>query len=138
MKCYPDTGRGVILFLFACLPLTGCVVTEIHDEMVTTNDRLSTIEQQLELIAEANVLLDDGNQRLGSVYERLNRMESIDATLTSIDASLQALDEHLASLRTTIENIDGSIPFLKFSDGPKDKQDQAESPGTTAQVGSDP
>jgi prefoldin subunit 5 len=122
-----------VLSLLACLPmLGGCIVQDIHDELVGVNARLERVEETLGKI-------DTTNRQLATLEARLNtldRLESIDASLKSIDAELVAingeldpikgslvnLDEHLTSLRKTISNIDSTIPFLKLS-GDADEAD---------------
>jgi prefoldin subunit 5 len=128
-------ARGLaagLLIVTCCAPLGGCIVTDIHEEIVATNQRLESLEARLELIQEANELLDAGNEGLDEVQEKLETMKSIDESLQSVDASLKRLDEHLAALRATIENIDSTIPFLSISGKPEDLEEgEADAEGGT-------
>lgn len=122
--------------------LTGCVVGEIRDEMkaananleplksqiATGNEMLSLLAKRVEQVEHANALLEEGNEQLRLVADQLEVMESIQASLTSIDTSLKHLDDHLASLRSTIDNIDSTIPFLKISGDEEADQTVAEDP----------
>ena len=103
------------LLVTASFSVPGCIVSDIHEEMVRTNATLEQLDNRLELIERANAYLDTGNQQLTSLHQRLETMQSIDASLTSIDASLRGLDAHLASLRKTINKI----PFVKESPEPE-------------------
>lgn len=94
--------------VLAPISLSGCVVWDIHEQIVLTNERLTSLEAELDLVREANQLLAEGNAGLDEVHARLETMDSI-------DESLKELDGHLASLRATIDNIDSTIPFLRIS-----------------------
>jgi hypothetical protein len=59
------------------LPLGGCIVQDIHDEMVRANERLDRLELQLELVREANALLHTGNEELGEVQARLDTQSGL-------------------------------------------------------------
>jgi hypothetical protein len=121
---------AIVLSFFAMLP--GCVVWEIRDEMrgvntrldvvdaslTEVNDELTDIEVQLSdvrgSIEETNTYLDtvyggldDTNTSLEDMQERLSLLRSVQTSLTNIDT-------HLASLRKTINRIDGAIPFLSL------------------------
>jgi hypothetical protein len=105
------------------LPMHGCVVWEIRDEMIKANATLATADQSLrqtiELLEGVRAdlrALETTNRQLVLVGERLTSADERLQLLTPIDASLKALDAHLASLRTTLENIDSTIPFLSFAD----------------------
>jgi hypothetical protein len=127
------------LLLSLIFALPGCVVWEIRDEMrgvntrldkvestlqtvdaglTTVNDELTDIEVQLgdvrgtidntnEYLDSVYGGLDDTNTSLGDMQERLLLLRSVQTSLTNIDA-------HLASLRKTINRIDGAIPFLSL------------------------
>lgn len=118
-----------LLLAAAVLPLSGCVVWDIRDEMRGTNTRLDRVEQGLattntELtkvqdglkrldttntlidgVEKGLVRIDDTNSSLSGVQEQLGLLRSMDKSMTHLDA-------HLASLRTTLGRIDGMIPFL--------------------------
>ncbi len=110
----------------ACVPLGGCAfeyVRDIRDNLVVTNERLDRTEQLLQEVGRVNPKLDALQIQLDETKARLELVKSIDASLVSMDAtlksvdkSLASLDAHLASLRKTLENIDSTIPFLKFAD----------------------
>jgi prefoldin subunit 5 len=132
MTIVPSARRlaFVTALLTAGLALTGCVFDDIHSEMQSANanleplderiargnDVLVRLEAELQQVSRANDLLETGNERLESLEQRLAVMESVQQSLVSIDTTLKHLDAHLASLRKTIDNIDSTIPFLKFSD----------------------
>jgi prefoldin subunit 5 len=125
----PEAGeRGVnmkrpvfvrILVVAACgLAAPGCVVRDIHDELVGVNERLARVEVALGEIDRTNDALADLQVRL-ELLEKIasvdESLRSMDGQLHSIQGSLSNLDEHLASLRRTISNIDSTIPFLRLS-----------------------
>lgn len=127
------------LLLSLMFTLPGCVVWEIRDEMRGVNARLDQVEATLTTVNAGlgtvnNELtdieiqlgdvrgtidhtneyldsvyggLDDTNTSLGDMQERLLLLRSVQTSLTNIDA-------HLASLRKTINRIDGAIPFLSL------------------------
>jgi hypothetical protein len=104
-----------VLLVGLGLPLQGCVVWEIRDELRSANAQLGEVHESLkelektnQLIAEVEVGLgkiDTTNASLGDVDKRL-------MLLQQIEMSLGRLDVHLASLRKTIGKIDHAIPFL--------------------------
>jgi hypothetical protein len=106
------------LLVIVSIVLSGCVVGEIRDEMVTSNESISDTNLLLDGIRSD---IDQTNQRLNSLGERMDRNEAYLMRLESIDTSLKALDAHLASLRATLENIDSTIPFLSFADPADDE-----------------
>lgn len=127
------------LLLSLMFTLPGCVVWEIRDEMRGVNARLDQVETTLTSVnaglesvnSELTDIevqlgdvrgtidhtndyldsvyggLDDTNTSLGDMQERLLLLRSVQTSLTNIDA-------HLASLRKTINRIDGAIPFLSL------------------------
>lgn len=119
-----------ICLLAALAGLPGCVVNDIHTEMMITNQRLADLEVRLDEVRKVNEQLEAINE------DRLSMLASIDRSLISIDESLvkiegqlnpigeslSSVDEHLASLRRTINNIDSTIPFLKISGDGKEEQ----------------
>ena len=119
---------SLIVVFTACAP--GCIVAEIRDELLTSNESLRRSNQAL---AESNATLvqvrdelQGANQRLDSVEQRLATSHDGQAVLDSIAASLKAIDAHLATLRQTIENIDSRVPLVDFAD------DRATPPPPTA------
>lgn len=129
--------RLSLLASLALLP--GCVVWEIRDEMrsvntrldsvdasladvtselTSVNDELTDIEVQLgdvrSTIDGTNESLDDVQGGLGRTNNALSSVEEQLRLLRAIEASLSRLDTHLASLRKTINRIDGAIPFLSL------------------------
>jgi septal ring factor EnvC (AmiA/AmiB activator) len=126
--------RSRLLYAAMCVAmlatLPGCIVRDIHKELVEANARVAAVEQELQRIKRTNTLLDALQQ------ERLNILDSMQTTLValqerletmdSIDESLKKLDRHLASLRKTIDNIDSTIPFLKIGDDKSVEEDEAE------------
>ncbi len=114
------------------LALPGCVVWEIRDEMRGVNSRLDVVDASLN---EVNDELTDIEVQMGDVRASIDRTNTyldtvyggIDATntslidmqerlilLRSVQSSLVNIDAHLASLRKTINRIDGAIPFLSL------------------------
>jgi prefoldin subunit 5 len=113
------------LLVIASTILSGCVVGEIRDEMVTSNASISDTNLLLEGIRSD---IDQTNQQLVALAERMDRNENYLKRLETIDTSLKALDAHLASLRATLENIDSTIPFLSFAD--RDDEEATTQPAT--------
>lgn len=126
---------GFIRFLAALtcgLAAPGCVVRDIHKEMVGVNEHLARVEVALAEIDRTNDSLAELRVRL-ELLEKIasvdDSLRSMDGQLNSIQGSLSNLDQHLASLRRTISNIDSTIPFLRFS-GDQTEEDEPESPPT--------
>ncbi len=135
---------GLILALVAFLP--GCIVQDIHDQIALSNQKLTQIDESFAKVERANELLEkletQLDSTLGPIDENMSkireRLASIDAKLEAMDGNMTTMDErieavkgdlqavsaHLASLRKTINNIDSTIPFLKFSGD--DEEEQAE------------
>jgi hypothetical protein len=112
------------------LTLPGCIVRDIRDEMVTSNQSIADTNRLLQGIREdvdrTNEILSSLEGRLDRQFEQLQRLESVDGSLTAIDA-------HLASLRKTLENIDSTIPLLSFADSSEDEATtQPETPPATS------
>jgi predicted nuclease with TOPRIM domain len=95
------------------LVLPGCILDEMHDEMVTGTDTLEEIEPRLETIETELAELRHANEHLSALRARLELMESI-------NENLEELAEHLASLRATIENVNSVIPFMDIAGDPED------------------
>jgi len=123
--------------------LPGCVVDDIHSELVETNDRLKKLDVQIDTRLQELERTNDGieqtseqitraNEQLNALRERLEQLETINTKLGSIDSSLQKLDQHLASLRKTLRNIDSTIPFLKFADEEEENGEFAPEGGDAA------
>lgn len=115
----------------ACgLALPGCIVRDIHNEMVGVNEHLTRVEIALAEIDRTNDALADLKVRL-ELLEKIasvdESLRSMDGQLTTIQGSLSNLDQHLASLRRTISNIDSTIPFLRIS-GDQPEEGEAETP----------
>lgn len=83
----------------------------IDTSLAKVNASLANIDTDLDRVARTNDLVDNANVRL-------KMLESVQTSLASIDKSLM-------SLRGTIENIDSTIPFLKFSDPGPDEEEEA-------------
>lgn len=119
--------------------LPGCVVWEIRDEMRGVNARLDQVEATLATVnaglgtvnneltdievqlGDVRATIDNTNEYLDSVYGglgdtniSLGDMQERLLLLRSVQASLTNIDAHLASLRKTINRIDGAIPFLSL------------------------
>lgn len=123
-------SAGMILGVAAFTP--GCVVQDIHNELVAINANMKVtqdilldasatlhdVQAQLDQVRRTNDLLVDLQAGLGTEQVAGTRSEnraSIIGTMESIDRSLGTMDTHLSALRKTIANIDNTIPFLKFS-----------------------
>lgn len=128
------------------LPLTGCIVEDIYDEIVVmgdtlaavrvsldeTNTRLDTVETQLNEVQRTNDLLVSLQAALGTgadTEEQTEAQRTISQTLGTIAASLERLDKHLGSLRSTLGNIDRTIPFLKFADEDEEEEEDGAGAG---------
>lgn len=110
---------AVFMLLFGASSLPGCIVQDIHDQLEASNAELARINRTIEQLERTNTLLTSIEVRLSSIDERLvsvdERLGSVDERLATLRVLLDAVSEHLASLRRTINNIDSTIPFLKFS-----------------------
>ena len=116
--------------------LSGCIVQDIHDQMANANTKLDvvndSVNQSNERVAEADEKLASLDEQLVAIAETNERLKSVDERLAvheSIDKSLKALDHHLASLRETIDNIDSTIPFLKFSSDDEEGEETTDDTG---------
>jgi hypothetical protein len=123
--------RAALILSFLVL-LPGCVVWEIRDEMRGVNARLDVVDDSLtevndELtdievqLGDVRGSIDQTNTYLDTVYggldatnTSLSDMQERLALLRSVQTSLTNIDAHLASLRKTINRIDGAIPFLSL------------------------
>ncbi|MBX3323547.1 MAG: hypothetical protein KF757_11205 [Phycisphaeraceae bacterium] len=110
--------------VLAALP--GCVITDIHEELIRVNTSLDTTNERL---ATLDAQLTQKQARLGSIDEKLRaiddqliaantRLES----LSDIDEHLASLDVHLEAIRQIVRNLDSTIPFLRLSG---DKSDES-------------
>lgn len=107
MKIKMSVRRApLIVFLAGAALMPGCVVEEINDQIVLSNDNLTGIELQLAQINESLIKI---NGQLGSVEQEVGKT-----------------NENLESLRRTINNIDQTIPFLKFSGDDEEDQEALE------------
>jgi hypothetical protein len=114
-----------LLLLIGVLPLQGCIVGEIRDELKTANAQLTDVHQSIEQVNSALGKLDTTNNSLGNVDQRLKLLQSI-------ENSLARLDVHLASLRQTIGKIDHAIPFLGLGGNEEMPPELAQGPGASA------
>ena len=103
------------------MPLSGCVVWDINDGILASNDNLGRIEDELQGIDQG---LSDTNDNLTATKSRL---DSMDSQLMSLQTQLDATNTHLESLRKTINNIDSTIPFLNLSGDDEEEQKSLES-----------
>lgn len=135
----------------------GCIVQDIHDQIALSNQKLTQIDESFAKVERANELLEkletQLDSTLGPIDENMSkireRLASIDAKLEAMDGNMTTMDErieavkgdlqavsaHLASLRKTINNIDSTIPFLKFSGD--DEEEQAELNESTGSGGAE-
>lgn len=104
---------------------SGCVVNDIRDELVRVNTSLDSVEGGLETvrteIRDVGAELQATNQKLAALDARLGTIDAgLDRTNTRLDGldniedSLGSLDGHLAKIRSLIDGLDRSIPFLNF------------------------
>ena len=122
--------RTISTLLLASIPmatLPGCIVWDINDGILASNDNLGRIEDELSAIDEH---LSVVNENMSTID---NQMTSMGSTLTSMDLQLKNLQTQLAatnknleSLRKTINNIDNTIPFLKLSGDDEEEQEALE------------
>lgn len=141
----PKHPLAVLLLVPMLLAAPGCIVQDINDGIGTANENLTSINDSFAKVERANELLTKVDVQLDTVegqltdlsaklevLERVNeQLASIDKKLTTLNGSVDELQQpltqierHLASLRTTINNIDSTIPFLKISGD--DAEDKAE------------
>lgn len=125
---------AITTLLLTSAAMPGCVVWDINDGILASNDNLGRIEDELQAI---DAQLVDVNSNISAVNTSIaqvdGQMQTMGTTLTSMDAQLQSLqsqldatNKHLASLRKTINNIDNTIPFLKLSGDDEDEQEELE------------
>ena len=76
----------------AVCALPGCIVGDIHDEMVRSNDQLLR-----------------SNDQLVTLNETLRKLEAIDAKLQMVDDRLAAVDKSLERVDTSLDRVDTSI-----------------------------
>jgi hypothetical protein len=130
----------------------GCVFQQIHDQLVINrrtiletnrqlagvnerldevdvrlgevNDSLGDIKQELQQVKRTNDLLIELQAGLGAEGPngRTKNRETIIGTMEAIAVALASMDLHLSSLRRTLENIDSTIPFLRFADSSEDAE----------------
>lgn len=117
MKRIAMFSMGVLLVM------PGCVVWDINDGILASNDNLVRIEDELQSIDEG---LSGTNENLETVESRL---ASMDEQLKSLQTQLDATNAHLESLRKTINNIDSTIPFLNLSGDDEEEQEALEAGG---------
>jgi hypothetical protein len=99
----------------ATIPMCGCIIGEIQDQVVTANHGLEEVNDEMNRITELLVVVQKQLEQVERTNELLIETQAQLQTMNSIDASLKNLDVHLASLRQTLENIDSTIPFLKLT-----------------------
>lgn len=144
--------KRLMVAVFGCVvvgALQGCIVQDIHDQIMVSNERLAAIDENFAKVERANKLLASletqldevlvpVNENLGLIETRLASIDakleaidrnlgSMDTSIESVEADLKSVSASLASLRKTINNIDSTIPFLKFSGD--DEEEQAELEG---------
>ncbi len=101
----------------AALPmLGGCVIGDIHDELMESTRKLDTVAERLgttnELLTKINTRLDETAGELASVKQDLgatNRsiadLQGRLATLDSISTTLDRVDDSLRTVKVLIEKI---------------------------------
>jgi len=105
--------------LLASLP--GCIVWEIRDELVAVNEGLGQVQHRLDAVDQTNIKLDHLQAQLEDLQAQLKVLDSINASLASVDTTLKSLDRTLASVLNLVRQIDGAIPFLRFTDDEEDE-----------------
>lgn len=108
-------NRTPLLLFVTVLALPGCIVQDIHDQIALSNEKLQQIDESFAKVQRANELLEDLDKKLATLDSINANLTTVDSTLGTVEADLKAVSESLASLRATINNIDSTIPFLKFS-----------------------
>jgi prefoldin subunit 5 len=104
-----------LLLIASMLLMPGCIVQDIHDQIALTNAKLDQIDESFAKVQRANELLAELDTKLAALDSINANLGRVDTTLGTVEADLKAVSESLASLRATINNIDSTIPFLKFS-----------------------
>jgi paraquat-inducible protein B len=100
--------------------MPGCIVRDIHDELVRSNHQLERSNEVLtsirsdlagtnESLAQVRAALATSNQTMSSVEARL-------AVLDTINTSLESLDKSLKTVKSLVEQI----PFIDSPDEAKD------------------
>ncbi|MCX5691119.1 MAG: hypothetical protein NTV94_15260, partial [Planctomycetota bacterium] len=121
--------------LLAALPfLSGCVFSDIRDQVVVANTGLTKVDTQLgetnKRLTEVETglaRLDKTNDLIGNVESGLGRIDRTNDSLTllerqlntldSMNKSMVRLDQHLAGLRKSLNSIDSLLPFLDMGSG---------------------
>lgn len=127
----------LLLSALALSLLPGCLIQDIHDQIVVSNEKLLAIDEGFAKVERANQLLEDLDAQLATLDSIDGNLTTINSRLDTLEGDLKAVSEHLASLRKTINNIDSTIPFLKLSGDDEEAQDALES-GETPEDGTDP
>ena len=146
------------LLLLAALPfLSGCVFSDIRDQVVVANTGLTKVDTQLgetnKRLTEVETglaRLDRTNDLIGNVESGLGRIDRTNDslgllerqlnTLDSMNKSMVRLDQHLAGLRKSLNSIDSLLPFMDIGSG--DVSEPAEAAvaeaGSPADAGASP
>lgn len=121
--------------LLAALPfLSGCVFSDIRDQVVVANTGLTKVDTQLgetnKRLTEVETglaRLDRTNDLIGNVESGLGRIDRTNDslgllerqlnTLDSMNKSMVRLDQHLAGLRKSLNSIDSLLPFMDIGSG---------------------
>ncbi len=124
------TPLGVLMLLAMLWTLPGCIVWEIRDQLVAVNESLVDVDEKLntlEALEETNRKLATLQVQIESLQDQLEVLETIDASLSSVNTTLASLDRTLASILRIVRQIDGAIPFLRFTDD--EEEPEADAPG---------
>ena len=127
---------GPLCLVVVLLP--GCVLQDIHDELVATRAGVERLEELAPALKQSTAALDRSNIELERLYgETVEAHGSLKLVLAGLErsndqleeavrqarhldplmVSLKSLDESLAAMRKTIENIDKAIPLLRLTQG---------------------
>jgi septal ring factor EnvC (AmiA/AmiB activator) len=110
--------------LAAMLAGSGCVVRDIRDGMVLSNENLSRIDTRLRSVDEKlgsvqtelgtlQTRLDDTRADLASLRDELG---GTNERLAAVQRELSDTNVHLGCVRQTIHRLDESVPFLNLAE----------------------
>lgn len=109
---------AVALFagLASCVLLPGCVVWDIRDNLVKSNQQIGEVKAAID---KANVALDQANQDLANANQRLDNVEQGLTKLDRTNALIDKVDNGLGKIDTTndaLAKLDKQLALLASID----------------------
>ena len=102
--------------------MPGCIVRDIHNELVRSNHQLERSNELLTSIrsdlAGTNESLAQVREALGTSNQTMSSVETRLAVLDTINTSLESLDESLKTVKSLVEQV----PFIGSPDEDKDAE----------------